>query len=501
MSVKKPTHQELQEVAAELGLHLEDSEIDEYRGLMQDPVDAYNLIEQMPDELPSVNYPRTPGYAPSPQDNPYNAWYYRSEIHGAEKGPLQGKTLAIKDNICIAGVPMMNGSSTLKGYVPDIDATAVARILDAGGTILGKSHCELFCLSGGSHTNSLGPVINPRKPGYSAGGSSSGSAALVAAGAVDMAIGTDQGGSVRIPSAYCGTVGMKPTHGLVPYTGAAGLDATLDHIGPITSNVADNALLLQVLAGEDGLDPRQIGVQTAGYVDALSGDIKDMRIAVVQEGFGLEVSESDVDEKVRESADLLGRLGATVEEVSIPMHPETAAIWSVINHEGTTARLLHGNGFGFNWKGLYTPSLMQAHGAWRDRTDQLSDTAKVTVLMGQYMLRRYRGIHYARAQNLLRRAIRAYDTVLANYDLLLMPTLPMKATPLPTSDASITENCQRGFEMIPNTCPFDATGHPAISIPCGFTEDLPIGLMLVGKHWHEATIYRAANAFENAQTG
>ena len=164
----------------------------------------------------------------------------------------------MKDNICLAGVPMMNGASTLEGYVPDVDATVVQRILDAGGTIVGKSVCEYFCFSGGSHTSSSGPVHNPHRQGYSAGGSSSGSAALVAAGEVPMALGGDQGGSIRMPASFCGIYGMKPTHGLVPYTGIMPIELTIDHTGPMTATVEDNALLLEVLAGPDGLDPAPV---------------------------------------------------------------------------------------------------------------------------------------------------------------------------------------------------------------------------------------------------
>ena len=193
----------------------------------------------------------------------------KSVVKGAESGPLAGKTVALKDNVCLAGVPMMNGSATLEGYVPDQDATIVTRMLDAGATIMGKAHCEAFCLSGGSHTGALGPVHNPHKHGYSAGGSSSGSGALVAAGEVDMAIGGDQGGSIRIPASFCGIYGMKGTWGLVPYTGVMPIEATIDHTGPMTATVADNALLLEVLAGPDGLDPRQMGCTTARYTEAL----------------------------------------------------------------------------------------------------------------------------------------------------------------------------------------------------------------------------------------
>jgi amidase len=498
MPVKKPTHQEMNDLSRELGMHLSNDEIDAFRELMTEPIASYNALERMPDALPEVKYPRVRGDRPTADQNPYNAWYYKTRIEGASQGKLSGKTIVLKDNVCLAGVPMMNGASTLEGYVPDVDATIVTRILDAGGTILGKAHCEYFCFSGGSHTSALGPVVNPRKPGYSAGGSSSGSAALVAAGEVDMAIGGDQGGSIRIPAAYCGVIGLKPTYGLVPYTGIMPIELTLDHTGPITATVADNALLLEVLAGPDGLDPRQSGAPARDYTQALTGDIRGVRIAVVKEGFGHPVSELDVDELVRRGAQQLARLGAEVEEVSLPMHLAGPVIWSAIAHEGATVQMMHGNGFGFNWKGLYVTSLLRAHQGWRQRADELSDSLKVTMLLGQYMLRKHGGYHYAKAQNLARRLRAAYDDTLASYDLLLMPTLPMKATKLPPPDASITENCQRAFEMLPNTCPFDVTGHPAMSIPCGMSDGLPAGLMLIARDWNEATIYRAAHAFEQA---
>ncbi|MGO8920744.1 MAG: amidase family protein, partial [Stellaceae bacterium] len=234
MTVKRPTPEQLRTVAEELGMTMSADDIASYLEIMQPNFLAYDAVEAMPDYLPAVKYPRTPGYKPEGEENKYNAWYVKTTVKGAPHGKLAGKTVVLKDNVCLAGVPMMNGASTLEGYTPDIDATIVSRILDAGGTILGKSHCEYFCFSGGSHTNATGPVHNPHKMGYSAGGSSSGSAALLAAGEVDMAIGGDQGGSIRIPAAYCGVYGMKATHGLVPYTGVMPIEITLDHTGPMT---------------------------------------------------------------------------------------------------------------------------------------------------------------------------------------------------------------------------------------------------------------------------
>ena len=230
----------------------------------------------------------------------------RPTIKGAASGKLAGKTIALKDNICLAGVPMMNGASTLEGYTPDIDATIVTRILDAGGTIVGKTHCEYFCFSGGSHTNATGPVHNPHSMGYSAGGSSSGSGVVVATGEADMAIGGDQGGSIRIPASFCGIYGMKATHGLVPYTGVMPIEITLDHTGPMTRNVRDNALLLEVLAGADGLDPRQIAPKVAElHRGARTAASRDCGSASSRKVSGLRVPKPDVDAKVMAGAELL----------------------------------------------------------------------------------------------------------------------------------------------------------------------------------------------------
>jgi amidase len=276
------------------------------------------------------------------------------------------------------------------------------------------------------------------------------------------------------------------------------IEITLDHTGPMTSTVRDNALLLEVLAGEDGLDPRQYAPKTAKYTEALEGGVRGLRIGVVKEGFGHANSEREVDAKVMASAQLLKKLGATVDEISVPMHALGPAIWLPIAAEGATEFMMKGNGMGTNWRGLYATTLLDAHSAWKHRADELSDSLKITMLLGQYFTKHYRGHFYAKAQNLSRKLRAAYDEALAKYDLLLMPTLPMKATPLPPPDAPRELYIQRAFEMVANTAPFDATGHPAMTVPCGMIEGLPVGLMLTAKHFDESTIYRAAAAFEGA---
>ena len=499
MPVSKPTHDQLRDVAKDMGLSLTDDDVKSFMALMQSSIDGYNVVDAMPDNLPVVKYPRTPGYRPSGAENKYNAWYVKTSIKGAPTGKLSGKRVVAKDNVMVAGVPMMNGASTLEGYVPEIDATIVERILDAGGEIVGKAHCEYFCLSGGSHTNATGPVHNPHKMGYSAGGSSSGSAALVAAGEVDMAIGGDQGGSIRIPAAYCGIYGMKPTHGLVPYTGIMPIEIYVDHTGPMTANVTDNALMLEVIAGPDGYDPRQYQVKTEAYTAQLDSGIAGMNIAVVREGFGHDNSEPDVDAKVRAAGQRLQALGAKVEEVSIPWHTAGAALWLPIGVEGLTQTMMWGDGYGFSRPDLYVTSLMDFHRGWRQRADELSETTKLFTLLGTYIRKRHGSRYYGKAMNITRQLIAAYDQVLSAYDLLMMPTLPLKSTPLPAPHASREDYVARALEMITNTAPFDISHHPAMAIPCGMSDGLPISMMLVGKHFDEATIYRAAYAFEQSE--
>jgi amidase len=497
MAIQKPTLQNLQEVANRLGFSMADGELEEYFVLMQDGLAAYELIDAIPEKSSEQRYPRQAGYRPSPDENRYGAWYRKATVKGAAKGKLAGKKIVLKDNVCLAGIPMAAGTSILEGYVPSMDATIVTCILDAGGEIVGKAVCENFSFSGGSHTSATGPVQNPRKHGYSAGGSSSGSAALVAAGEVDMAIGGDQGGSIRIPSSYCGVCGMKPTYGLVPYTGILSIEFTVDHTGPITANVSDNALLLEVIAGDDGIDPRQKGAAAQQYTAALEKGAAGMRIAVVTEGFQHPNSDPRVNAKVREAAERLRECGAHVDELSIPPHATGSALLVPILSEGALDAM-RGNGFPTNHKGMYACDLMKHLSSWRQRTSELPVTIKTFFLLGAFFQDTHHGRLYAKAQNLGRQLRAAYDAILAQYDLLLMPTLPITATKIPEPNATKREVYDRALEMLGNTSPFDLTGHPAMTVPCGTIDGLPVGLMLVGRHLDEPAIYRAARAFEKS---
>lgn len=496
MTVKRPSHAHMRAMADRFGMSLSDDELGQFLTVMEGNLQVYDRVNTAPDNLPVVRYPRSPGYRPGPSENPLNAWYYKTEVHGAVDGPLRGRRIVLKDNVALAGVPMMNGTAILEGYTPEIDATVVTRMLDAGAIIIGKAHCENLCLSGGSHTNATGPIHNPWKPGYSAGGSSGGTAVLVATGEADMGIGGDQGGSIRMPASKCGIVGMKPTHGLVPYSGIVPIEQTIDHAGPMTRTVADNALLLEVIAGEDGLDPRQYAPKVYRYTEALGRGVRGLRIGVLKEGFGRPESEPDVDDKVRAAAERLSGLGAELVELSIPDHDHAADLWLPITVEGLQDLMMHGNVSGTNYRGLFLPSLTDQLATWRNRADELTPSLKVCMFLGEYFQTQYRGRFYGKAQNMMRGVRDRFMAEMSRIDMLLLPTMPMKPQPIPPADCSIAEFIQRAFEMVGNTAPYNALGFPAISVPCGMSEGLPVGVMLVAKPWNEMVLYQAADAYE-----
>jgi amidase len=506
MIAKPPTIDQLRKIAGEYSFHFDEAELETFRGLIEVVINkSYQQLDQLAEvEPPPVKYPRSSGYRPIPEENPFNAWYWKCSIKGADSGPLAGKRIAMKDNICVAGIPLMNGSATVEGYIPEFDATVATRILDAGGEIVGKVVCEDLCFSGGSHTSYPKPVLNPHNPAHSAGGSSSGSGVVVAAGDADIAMGGDQGGSIRVPSCWCGIYGLKQTYGLVPYTGVFPIELTLDHTGPMAATVEDIALTLEAIAGEDdGLDPRQPrGVQGRRYSEALTGNVEGIRIGMLAEGFGWPgLSEEDVDETVRDAVRILGDLGAEItDDISIPLHRSCLDLWNIIGGEGAAILMHQGNSQGTNWLGYYNTSLLEVYGrGLKTRADDLSVTNKLAMMYGQYMQNQYRGRYYAKAQNVRLRLRREFERAFEQVDILAMPTTPMKPQELPGPDAPYDEIVDKALDNLSNTNTFDLTHHPAITIPCGRSDGLPIGLMLVGRHFDEETILRAAHAFE--QTG
>jgi amidase len=504
MPLRRPSMEDLMDISDSHHLRLTEKELEDFQELVADTMGAYDELEQYPDPVreivPAV---RVPGRRLTPAEDPLNAIVRTCSVKlpGA-RGKLAGKTIGAKDTVCVAGIPMSCASRLLYDFTPDVDATVVTRILKAGGHITAMLNTDDFAFSGGGHTSAYGVGLNPANPAHTAGGSSCGSAGAVAGNLVDIALGGDQGGSIRIPSAWSGIVGHKPTHGLVPYTGIVGFDLTIDHIGPMTKTVEDAALLLSVIAGkdDDNADPRQPErVKTEDYVKALSGDLKGLKIAVVKEGFGSAMAMPEVDNAVREAIKVLQKLGAQVTEVSVPEHKMVGPVWTVVAIEGGVDSFYHGH-HAYQHKGWYYPRLQSAmNRGIKTHGHDFSPTAKLGALIHGYMSDYYNGVFYGRARNFSNQIQRAYDKVFESFDLVVMPTTPQTAHKVPDSPEVDRKTWVRqALNMVANTATFDLTGHPSCTVPCKDVKGMPVGLMLTGSHFEDATVLRAAHAYQHS---
>lgn len=445
---------------------------------------------------------RDPGRRPSAEEDPYNAVIRLCEVRGADEGPLVGRTLGVKDCIAVAGVPMTNGGRRQPTYVPIEDAVVIERLLDAGVTITAKTNLEDlgFGLGEGS---AYGPARNPLDPTRSTGGSSSGSGAGVAAGLFDLALGADEAGSVRIPSAWCGLVGMKATHGLVPSYGMAYMSHTFDHIGPITKTVADNALMLEIMAGPDWRDPQWARDAPNGPFDfssAADAGVAGLRIGVVSEGLGPAGTTDDVREAFTTATKTLAGLGATVTEVSVPLWARGQQIAFATMPAAIAAMVgSHGTG-GYQHLGRIDPQLVAVNAAQaRSGGDDLPPLLRQMMLVAAHVEETYGGLPFVRAHNLRLELRRQVDAALAEYDVLVMPTIPRVAVPLFTGRVGITEFMSKEGNATANTSPTDQTGHPSLTVPCGTGADgLPVGLQVVGPRYGERLCYQVGFALEAA---
>lgn len=502
-----PTAADVAEHARALGIPLSEDECADYEALVADAVDAIGPVRHArgfdPGLAPADLAGRAEARRPTADEDPLNAWLSRTDVPPTGDGPLTDVSVGLKDSVALAGVELTLGSSVLSGFVPTVDATVVHRLRDAGAAIAGKLNMESFAWSGTGDMSDYGPVTNPHSADHLAGGSSSGSGAAPAAGDCDVAIGTDQAGSVRIPSSWCGLVGIKPTRGLVPYTGVVPMERSIDHVGPMAPSVDLVATTLAAIAGEDTaegirLDDRQpTGVTADDYAAATDRSPAGLSVAVLDEGFGWEFSESVVDEAVRAATDVFADLGVTVETTSVPRHRESMAAWAGIATQGG-ARLLAEGSVGTNHAGWPWPGLARAMDSFRDaRARDLPPTVKRSLLAAAFLDAAYGIEPYASARSVAMAAQRDYDAALADYDALVLPTTVVRAFEK-APEADRVAALRREVVTIANTCAFNVTGHPALSIPCAKPDGLPVGAMLVGAHGDEATLFTLAAAFEDA---
>ncbi|EUC48008.1 hypothetical protein COCMIDRAFT_88603 [Bipolaris oryzae ATCC 44560] len=514
------TTEVLDKLCSQLGMPIDEKEKEDYRRLLAVFHDASEQLMTMDDYVPRVDedrFPRENVHFPEISENPHGAWAWRCNIIDKlsdGKGKLHGKTFVLKDNIAVKDVPMLLGTNFVKDYVPDLDATVTTRILESGGRILGKAVCENLCHSATSHSSGTGVVENPFAKGYSAGGSSSGSGAIIALGEADGAIGADQGGSIRVPAANCGIVGLKPTFGLVPYTGCGSNEPTNDHIGPMTRTVLENALLLEAIAGNDNIDDRSFTAPHPSKIPLYTSitnlpqekPLQGKKFAIITESLSTPAMDKRIVRNFLAAASKYTLLGATVTQVSIPLHAKGAAIWTGISKVGGFLSKASGPFGRRTHQMLPLNTLFQQAAAVPENWDEVYPSTKNIYLNGLYATQQFPNL-LAKATNLSRQLRDAYDAALSEYDLLLTPTLPYVATSHPSPDATPLEQVAKQVGLTSNTAPFNQSGHPALALPIGFlsvlegpgVQDgvrLPVSMQIIGKWWSEMEVLEAAYAWE-----
>ncbi|WP_324662886.1 Asp-tRNA(Asn)/Glu-tRNA(Gln) amidotransferase subunit GatA [Haloarcula sediminis] len=421
----------------------------------------------------------------------YNAYIATDTIEGADDGPLTGKTVAVKDNISTKGVQTTCGSAMLDGYVPPYDATVVERLKDAGATIPGKTNMDEFGMGTTTETSAYGPVENPAAEGRVPGGSSGGSAAVVAAGDADYALGSDTGGSVRCPAAFCGVVGIKPTYGLVSRYGLVAYANSLEQIGPIAPTVEDAAELLEVIAGPDERDGTTRDAREHGsdyeFADAADGDVDGLSIGVPTEL--LDGADERVVETFWDAIDDLESQGASYHEVDLPSVEHAVEAYYVIAMSEASSNLARFDGVRYGQSG--------GEGNWNEsfagaRDEGFGEEVKRRVLLGTYALSAgYHDKYYKKAQDARAWVKQDFDEALSEADVLASPTMPVP----PMERGESLSDPLTMYLADANTTPVNLANLPAISVPAGETDDgLPVGLQLVGPAFGEKTIIRAGSA-------
>lgn len=409
-----------------------------------------------------------------------------------ERGPLFGLPIGVKDNIVTEGLETTCASKILEGFMPIYDATVVKKLQEAGMVTIGKLNMDEFAMGSSNENSAYKTTKNPWNFNHVPGGSSGASAAAVAAGEVPFSLGSDTGGSIRQPAAYCGVVGMKPTYGRVSRFGLVAFASSLDQIGPITRNVRDNALLLEAIAGMDPNDSTSADVPVPNYAAALDGNIKGLKIAVPKEFLGEGVQEA-ARQSVLDALEVLKGLGATVEEVSLPHSKYALAAYYILSSSEASSNLSRFDGIRYGFRAEGVKNLMELYK--ETRAQGFGDEVKRRIMLGTYSLSAGTyDAYYKKAQQARTLIKQDYDKIFEEYDVIIGPTAP-------TAAFAIGKNIDDPMTMYANdilTIPINLAGVPAISIPCGFDGDLPLGLQIIGKHFDEETIYRTAYAYEKA---
>jgi len=410
---------------------------------------------------------------------------------GEELGPLAGVPVALKDNMCTRGVPTTAASRILEGWLPPYNATVVDRLLDAGAVVVGKTNLDEFAMGSSTENSAWGPTRNPLDPSRVPGGSSGGSSAAVASGMVPLALGSDTGGSIRQPAAFCGVVGVKPTYGAVSRYGLIAFASSLDQIGPISTTVADSALVMEVIGGHDPADSTSLSDPPFELASQLDGDVSGLRVGIVTDL--TEGVDPDVESRLREAVDALAAAGAKVDEISIPTARLGLSAYYLIAPAEASSNLARYDGtrYGLRVEGADVDEMFVA-----TRSAGFGAEVKRRIMLGTYALSAgYYDAYYGQAQRARTLMIREFAAAYEQFDVLLCPTAPTTAFELGAKTADplamyMSDVC---------TIPSDLTGDPAMSVPFGSGADgLPVGVQVLAPARGEPTMFRVAAALEAA---
>ncbi|MBO1000374.1 Asp-tRNA(Asn)/Glu-tRNA(Gln) amidotransferase subunit GatA [Bacillus sp. SD075] len=412
---------------------------------------------------------------------------------GENEGALFGMPIGVKDNIVTKNLRTTCASKILENFDPIYDATVVQKLQKAETVTIGKLNMDEFAMGSSNENSAFQATRNPWNTEYVPGGSSGGSAASVASGEVPFSLGSDTGGSIRQPAAYCGVVGLKPTYGRVSRFGLVAFASSLDQIGPVTRTVEDNAYLLEAISGVDPMDSTSANVDVPNFVNSLTGDVRGLKIAVPKEYLGEGVGE-EARNSVLEALKVLEGLGAEWEEVSLPHSKYALAAYYLLSSSEASANLSRFDGVRYGHRTDNAETLIEMYK--QTRAEGFGDEVKRRIMLGTFSLSSgYYDAYYKKAQKVRTLIKKDFEDVFEKYDVIVGPTTPTPAF-------KIGEKVDDPLTMYANdilTIPVNLAGVPGISVPCGFAANgLPLGLQMIGKHFDESTIYRAAHAFEQA---
>ncbi|HXP84030.1 MAG TPA: Asp-tRNA(Asn)/Glu-tRNA(Gln) amidotransferase subunit GatA [Bryobacteraceae bacterium] len=414
---------------------------------------------------------------------------------GEDPGALAGVPVAVKDVIVTRGLRTTCGSRLLADYIPPYDATAVARLERAGGVILGKTNCDEFAMGSSNENSAFGPVRNPVALDRVPGGSSGGSAAVIAQGTAVVALGSDTGGSIRQPASFCGVTGVTPTYGRVSRYGLTAFASSLDHIGPLARTARDSARLLQVIAGRDGMDSTSAFAPVPDYCAALDGDVRGMKVGVPKEWFdGLADA---TGAPILAAIELLKKLGCQVREIHLPHTSYAIACYYIIATAEASANLARFDGVRYTSRSASAGTLSEMYRI--SRNEGFGAECKRRIMLGTYVLSAgYYDAYYLKAQKVRTLVARDYGEAFEQVDAIVGPVSPFPAFKL---GEKVDDPVAMYLSDI-YTITGDLAGIPCMSVPCGVTpEGLPVGLQILTRHFNETAMFRLADAYERTARG